>query len=319
MSEQNISDILQDAPSNWGQWEDDDELGAGNFLDESQVLRGVKAVKHGKVFTLGLPINRAEGDPVAPGRKDADHFMELDKGHYEAGKADAPGLAGAQYADDVLYMFLHGTTHFDALGHFWYDDLLYNEFPAETTKGGLEKCDIKPIADHGVVGHAVVLDIANHREVDHLPAGSQITLRELQACAESQGVDLEQRDILLLRTGWLERFYDEGKKEFYSTGFDEPGLTCSDELLEWFHEMEIPMLGTDTIGNEQTVSSETGTGHPLHSALLRDQGVLFNELLKLDELAAACQSAGTFSFMYIGSPLKIVGATGSPVNPIAIV
>jgi len=215
-------------------------------------------------------------------------------------------------------MFLHATTHFDALGHFWYDDALYNGFSAETTKGGLEKCDVERIGDLGVVGRAVLLDIARHRGVDALEGGSRITLSELKECAERQNLDIEPRDVLILRTGWLERYYEEGKREFYGGGFNEPGLTYSRELVEWFHEMEIPVLGTDTVGNELSGSAETKTGHPLHSALMRDQGVLFNELLKLDELAAACSDGGPYGFMYVGAPLKIVEATGSPVNPIAI-
>lgn len=318
MSDRNVSDILENAPSNWGRWGEEDELGAGNFLDEDEVLRGIQAVEHGEVHALGLPINRPGGDPVAPGRTDADHFMDPDKGHYEAGKAGAPTLAGAEFADDVLYLFLHATTHFDALGHFWYDDELYNGFSADTTKGGLGRCDVKQLGDHGVIGSAVLLDVARHRDVDSLEAGARITLSEVEACAEAQGVEIEPHDILLLRNGWLERFYEEGKKEFYSHGFDEPGLTYSAELVDWFHEMEIPAFGSDTVGNEQSVSDETGTAHPLHSALLRDQGVLFNELLKLDDLAAACATDGSYRCMYVASPLKIVGATGSPVNPLAI-
>jgi len=82
--------------------------------------------------------------------------------------------------------------------------------------------------------------------------------------------------------------------------------------------MEIPVFGTDTLSNEQTLSDVTSTFTPLHAALLRDQGVIFNEMLKLDELAADCETGEDQAFLFIASPLKFVRGTGSPVNPLAI-
>ncbi|WP_254545794.1 cyclase family protein [Halomarina pelagica] len=316
--ERDIAELLADAPSNWGRWGDDDEVGALNYLTEEEVLRGVRAVEHGKTFTLGLPIGRPGGDPVWPGRSGADHYMELDKGHFEAGKVDVPGAAGLEYADDVVYMFLQGTTQFDALGHVWYDDRLYNGFDAGTTKGGMEYCSIEPMAEHGVVGRGVLLDVARHRGRDRLDRGERITLDELLDCADEQGVEIEKRDVPIIRTGWIELFYEEGADAFYGDEFAEPGITYSRDLVEWFHGMEIPAFGTDTVANEQTVSDETETILPLHGALLRDQGVAFNEINRLDELAADCDDDGKYDFLYVGAPLKIVGGTGSPVNPIAI-
>lgn len=317
MSEE-ISTILENAPSNWGKWGDDDEIGALNYLTEEEVLRGVQAVEDGKTFTLGVPIGRPEGDPVWPGRSGADHYMELDKGHFESGKFEMAGAGGLEYADDVIYMFLQGTTQFDALGHVWYDDQLYNGFDAETTKGGMEKCSVEPMADHGVVGRGVLLDMARHRDEEWLVHGERIELDDLLECAEAQGVELQKHDIPIIRTGWIELFYEEGADAFYGDEFDEPGITYSEELVEWFHEMEIPAFGTDTIANEQTVSDETETVLPLHGALLRDQGVAFNEINRLDELADDCAEDEKYDFLYVGSPLKIVHGTGSPVNPIAI-
>jgi hypothetical protein len=62
----NFQEMLKDAPKNWGRWGANDELGALNFLTNEEVLRGVKAVKHGKVFTLGVPLARPQGDPLYP-------------------------------------------------------------------------------------------------------------------------------------------------------------------------------------------------------------------------------------------------------------
>lgn len=316
MADRHIGDILDGVPDNWGKWGDDDEVGAVNYLTSEEVLRGVGAVEAGETFALGLPVARPAGDPVWPGRAQTAHYVDRDEGHYESGKV--PDRGGVRAADDVVHMPLHGTTHVDAPGHVWYDGQLYNGFDADTTKGGLDRGAIEGVAEHGILGRGVLLDVARHRGVDALAKGERVTVDELTACADAQGVDLERRDVPLVRTGWLEQYYDEEGQDIYEGSFREPGLTYSDAVVEWFHDMEIPAFGTDTIANEQTVSDETGTPIPLHPALLRDQGVLFVELLQLDALAAACAEDGRYAFLFVASPLKVVRGTASPVNPVAV-
>jgi len=324
-----IGDILDDElPSNWGRWGDDDELGALNFLTEDEVLKGVQAVEHGKTFTLGAPIDSEEGDPVWPGRHDADHHMVMDEGFVRSGKVDLSKTNYKGVADDVVYLFTHGTTHFDALGHSWYDDELYNGFSTETTMGGLDRCGIEHMADHGVIGRGVLLDIPRYRGVERLEGNSRVTLDELKDCAEAQDVNLEKRDILLLRTGAIEAWYEESP-EVYRAEYEKergeglpnvnlPGITYTKELVEWFHEMEIPAYCTDTLGFEQTYSDETGTLHPLHQPFIRDLGIAGNEISYFRELAADCADDEKYDFLFVGVPLKIMGGAGGPVNPVAI-
>ncbi len=312
MSEKRLEEAFETAPTNWGTWGQDDELGAVNYLTGAEVLRAAAAIEHGKTFTLGVPIGHPDGDPKTPSRPENQHYMRRDRGHYEAGKLPADGRQGAE---DVLLFAVHGTTHVDALGHSWYGDEMYNGFDPETTKGGLDRCSVEPIADHGVVGRGVLLDIARHRDVEHLEYDATISLSELRACADEQGLELEKRDIPLIRTGWLERYY-AGEREPIEA-FDEPGITYTEELAGWFHEMEIPAFATDTLANERTYP-ESGIRLPLHATFIRDQGILFTEIALLDELAEDCAEDGKYDFMYVCSPLSIVGGTGSPVNPIAI-
>jgi len=313
MNESTYSDALEDAPSNWNKWGDEDEVGAVNYLDNEEVLRGIQSVETGERFTLGVPLGRNEGDPMVSDRDPIQHYMIRDRGHYEAGK-DVPG-GDRQSADDVLIMAVHGSTHVDALGHFWYGDQMYNGFDPVTTKGGLDKLSIEPIAERGVMGRGVLLDIARHRGVDHLEQNDHIPLQELKECADEQGVELQKHDILVIRTGWLERFYD-GEQELIQE-FDEPGITYSQELADWFHQMEIPAFATDTLANEQT-HSEMGKKLPLHAAFMRDQGILFNEVNLLKGLAESCAEDEKYDFLYTCSPLKIVRGTGSPVNPLVV-
>ncbi|MDX1744640.1 MAG: cyclase family protein [Halobacteriales archaeon] len=322
-----IETILAEAPSNWGRWGPDDELGALNLLDQAQVLRGIGAVEDGDVIPLGLPIARDGGDPVWPTRSGTGHYMTRAEGQYAAGKLDRTPYGGWQASDDVIHMFTHGSTHLDALGHVWYDDALYNGFDAATTNGGLDRCGIENQAAHGIVGRGVLLDVARHRGVDALPAGERITVDELETCADAQDVTIESGDILLLRLGVLERFYEDGPDAFYDAYggthggepiLDDPGLTYTPAVARWFQDNEIPLFATDTVTAEQTVSEATGSRLPLHPALIRDQGVTISEMNDLATLGARCAETGRYTFCYMASPLRIEGGTGSPVNPLAI-
>lgn len=99
-----IAELLKDAPTNWGRWGADDQLGSLNFLTSEEVLRGVRSVKQGKVFMLGVPVARPEGDPLHPVRSQPIHTMTMDEGFYANGRAK-PFPGGLKFADDVITMF----------------------------------------------------------------------------------------------------------------------------------------------------------------------------------------------------------------------
>jgi kynurenine formamidase len=315
--QQTLEGLLADAPKNWGRWGDDDEIGCLNFLSPEEVLRGIRHVKAGKVFTLGLPIGNPGGDPVWPGRSGAMRLMTQDRSHYIAGKLQ-PLPGGLEYADDYISAFLQGSSQYDALGHTWYGDKIYNGYDAQTTTGGLAKCGVDKLAKRGVVGRGVLIDMARHRGKKALKSGETFSVDDLEAAAESQGVSIEQHDNLLIRTGWLSVFYDEGPDAFYGDQFVEPGLTYSPELVKWFHEREIVSLSTDTIANEVTFEPETNIVLPLHAALMNNLGVLFSEIIWLDDLAEDCAADGQWAFLYAAAPIHVVNGTGAPVNPIVV-
>lgn len=311
-----LKDLLADSPTNWGKWGPDDEVGSLNYLTPQEVLRGVSAVRQGKTFTLQIPLGHPQGDPVWPGRKQPQRVNVIDKGHYLCGKAiEHPGHL--EYVDDLMIMYLQGSTQYDALGHVWYGDQLYNGYDARTTCGGMTKASVMPLAERGVVGRGVLLDIARLRGKDVLEPGETFTHKDLLAAAKKQGVTIEKHDVLVIRTGWIGSYYSKGADAFYKN-FNEPGLTYSPELVTWFKDMEIPNLVTDTIANEVTTDPVSGCVLPLHSALMRNLGVTFTEIAQLDPLAADCAEDGQWSFLYAAAPLKVVNGSGAPVNPIVV-
>ncbi|TSD09134.1 cyclase family protein [Haloglomus irregulare] len=267
-------------------------------------------------------------------------------------------------------LYIQGATHADALGHGWYDGQLYNGFDAATThtprefqegvRGinnlnavpgdpelgsvemthGLGRGDISQAADAGVVGRGVLLDVGRHMGTEGpngtwLPLDTTgenedaaITLADLQETADAQGTEIRERDIVLIRTGAIERTKDTDA-EWHALG--EPGLTYSDALIEWAHNMQIPYMGADNLAVEQITQQVTTddvadnradlTGTyllPLHGAFLRDLGLTLNEVMDLSGLAEQCAEDGIYEFMFSGAPLHVEMATGGPINPVVV-
>jgi kynurenine formamidase len=311
-----LGELLKDAPTNWGKWGPDDEVGSLNYLGPQEVLAAAGLIRSGKVFTLQRLIGDPKGDPVWPGRTPAERTQVLDEGDWDEGGRGPAFPGGLHYADDKINAFLQGSTQYDGLGHVWFDGQLWNGYDARTTIGGMDKASVEPIAQRGVVGRGVLLDMARFRGKPNLDKGETFTHEDLQACAQAQGVEIRKRDILVIRTNFLQLFFEQG--EAFYDGFVEPGLVYSPELVQWFADMEIPNLVTDTIANEVTIDPNNGAALVLHNALMRNLGVTLTEIADLEKLADDCASDGRYEFFYAAAPLKVAKGSGAPVNPLAI-
>jgi kynurenine formamidase len=344
-----VADLLEGLPDNWGRWGPDDERGTLNLLGGAEAAAGMRASLAGgddavERFTLGLPLTgevvadgTGAGDPSFPGRDVARRENVADERDYRAG--DLAPAAGMKFSDDrfATPFYLQGMTHVDALGHAWYGEKLYNGFDAEassepkrfeepldgvdgdvTETRGHGKASVAALADAGLAGRGVLLDVARERgEDDRLPMGAEVTLEDLRATAAAQGVAVEERDVLLMRTGSMGRTRDPDA-EWHPTG--EPGLGFGRELVEWVHERNIAAIGADNVAVErvtQTVDGETYV-LPLHGAFLRNLGLPLVEMLWLDDLAAACAADGVYEFRFTAAPLHVQRATGGPVNPVVL-
>ena len=137
--------------------------------------------------------------------------------------ADAPAFPGGlHYADDKATLFLQGSTQYDALGHVWYDGQIWNGYDCRTTVGALSKASVLPIAEKGVVGRGVLIDMARHRGKDWLDKGETFDHNDLEAAAKAQGVTIEKRDILLIRTGFMKYWYDGRRRSSSTTASASP-------------------------------------------------------------------------------------------------
>ena len=285
----------------WQRWGKGDERGALNHIGSMQIQEAAALARSGRVLSLAQTLSSRT--PVPHHRAQVQHFMGRDGGDYAAG-ARRPG--GFQFAEDTVLLPLHVGTHIDALCHAWYDDALYNGFPGNGTRSssGATRCGIDKMGP--VVGRGLLLDVAGVQG-DLLRDGAAIGPRDLEQAAKRAGIAVGQGDIVLIRTGWAER---PGRADYVS--FDgEPGLDVDAAL--WLAEREIAVLGADNFAVEVIPFAE-GAVFPVHQRLIRDFGVPLLEGLVLHELA----TTGRHEFLFVASPLPVVGGTGSPVNPIAI-
>lgn len=293
-----------------------DQLGRARLVGPAVVREAISYVRTGELFMLGLPIG-LEGvpDPVTPGRSPADHRMVKDYSHYQTGLAE-PGLGGVCFASDEIRMSLHGTTHVDALGHAWVGNELYGGVSAATTIGGLAHGSVARLAEHGLVLPALVIDLTRQRKRPLTPDDS-VSLADVLACIP-EGVQSIEGWAMLIYTGWLEQYYANPDPTFFATPYREPGIDDDPQMLAWLKDSGIAMLGSDTLGNERTISGYSGDFSPLHRILIGKQGVVFLEGLWLRDLATLLDERGPSPVCLVVAPLKFERGSASPVNPVVI-
>jgi kynurenine formamidase len=292
------------AVSTWGRWGETDQRGALHHLTPARVVAAAELVRAGRTISLSFPLNTVA---AAHNPRPATHRMTM----LPDRDAD-PGSLG--FAKDVVGFDYHSDTHshIDALCHVAFHGSLYNGQPCENvTSEGAAVGSIEVLQD-GLVGRGVLLDIPRLRGMPWLEPGEQIFADDLEAAERSQGVTVGQGDILVVRTGHARRLGELGPWE---TAGAKAGLHPTAMLF--VAERRIAALGSD--GNSDAAPSTTeGVAFPIHVLAVNAMGIHLLDYLQLEDLRLACEASGRWEFLFLAAPLRIVGGTGSPVNPIAI-
>jgi kynurenine formamidase len=211
------------------------------------------------------------------------------------------GPAGNSSASDAIALGTHVGTHIDALCHFSCGGRLHGGIPASSAQsygGGLKEFAIDTVAP--ILRRGVLLDMAGSRGA--LPDDFVITPADLEA---AQRTEIRPGDVVLLRTGWGAYFQDPAK---FISEVRGPGPAL--EGAKWLSRRGVFAVGSDTVAFEKVPDPSM----PVHVHLLVESGIHIIECLNLEALAAA----GVEEFLLVALPLKIRGATGSPVRPVAI-
>ena len=295
------SEYQNNRPNAWGRWGVDDEAGAMNLIGPEQVKRAARLVRTGQVVRLAQLLSNQT--PIPKHRAGLQHFMGRDGGDYAAGTRQ-PG--GFQFAEDTVIMPLHIGTHIDALCHAWCDSRMFNNYRDHTmrsmtgaTRLGIEK--MPPAFTRGLL-----LDVVAHKGRP-LEDGEVITRQDLEAILAKDQLQIESGDAILIYTGWLENHLGKEEIDFNA----EPGIDAQAGL--WLAQSEVSLIGSDNYAVE-VLPFAPGTVFPVHQIAIRDYGVALLEGVELKHLA----ETGRHEFLFVAAPLTIVGATGSPLTPLAV-
>ncbi len=299
------------AHHNWGRFGTDDQIGTANLLTADRIAAAAALVKTGKRFSLALPIG-----PRTPGgyRAEPLHLYNFAAG--DGVLASGRG-GGFQTSDDYVVMALQASTQLDGFGHVGADHCLYNGYWAGlvTATAGATRLGVHHLAN-GIVGRAVLLDVARALGVDRLEPGFPIGPTELDTAMTAQDVAVGAGDILLVHTGHLRWKAALGARDPEAAGHDEPGLSIA--AIPWLHDHDVAMVATDTAACQVVPAENDDPFLTWHVAALRDLGLLVGELFDLHDLAADCAADRVYEAFFVAAPMPIVGASGSPLNPIAI-
>ena len=298
---------------NWGRWGKDDEKGTLNFITPEIVVNAAKLIKKGTRFGMGLNFDRHGPQKGTWGNRfNPIHLMLATGTDAVAGKHDEMGL---RYADDMVSLPLQCATQWDALGHIFYDETMWNGYDARLVDSdGAQKNGIEKVRDE-MAGRGVLLDIARWAGVDFLEDGMAITNDDLVSCAKAQNVQISRGDFVIVRTGQMEQRLNAGEWGGYAGG-DAPGLAF--ETAHWIYDNEIAAICTDTWGCEVRPNETKDAQQPWHWVVIPMIGISMGEIFYVRELAEDCANDGIYEFFFCAPPLPITKAVGSPINPMAI-
>ena len=283
---------------NWGRWGKDDQIGTLNHVRPEDIVKAASLIRTGKVFALGIPLD-ANGpqNGLFGGRFNPIHQMLATGTDAIAGRQDWNKI---RYADDTLICCVQGATHWDALGHVFYEDKAYNGYDAKLIDSkGLNVLGIEH-SKNKMVGRGVLLDIARFRGVPWMADGESISNDELDKCAKDQNVSIGRGDFVIIRTGQMERCLHEKQWGGYAGG-DAPGVKF--ENCYWCQEKEIAAICTDTWGVEVRPNETTEANQPWHWVVIPAMGLCMGEIFYLKELAEDCDEDGVYEFFFCGPPL----------------
>lgn len=284
-------------PSNWGRWGAEDERGTLNLITAEVRARAAAEARTGRTVSLARPVSARPlvAGPGAPASAASDAMQQVMM------FTGSPAIAMAEML--IITTHHHQLTHLDALTHTITDGLVYPGCPVaeRATAAGVSRGSTSIFGD-GVLTRGVLLDLAPG---GRLPDGHAVTGADLAAAARRGGVTVEPGDAIVVRGGW-----DAAK----AAGRRLPGMTV--DAVRWMHDKDVALYAGDIGDAHPGVDPDIRS--PLHTVGLARLGLPLVDGAEPTELAAACAELGRHSFLFVAAPQRLDGATGLPVNPLAV-
>ena len=339
--------------SNWGEFGPDDQLGRVNLLSPEKVLQGVAEVRAGKSFCLSLPLEYPGGSELNPNRRppilEATVSQADGKPRYLYPLSFLDERFTDVVCDDKVSLTCQYSTQWDALCHMggmfdadgdgdpemrFYngylggtdiigpvDHHLDGTMTERSEPMGARRLGIENLAVKGMQGRGVMVDLKRHHGDERVFVGYDLLL----AAMESTGAEIEPGDMLCLYTGFADHIFDaagEPDKEMLHNSCAV--LDGRDEKLQqWIIDSGLAVICADNYAVEGVPAKDGADGKfpglPLHELCLFKLGINLGELWYLRELAAWLAENNRTRFLLTAPPLRLTGAVGSPVTPIATV
>jgi len=338
--------------SNWGDFGPDDQLGRINLINRDKVRQGLAEAREGLTFCLSLPLDYPGGSGLNPRRKPPvlRPTLRTAGANFNAvlsGKVTSTDV----FSDDLAILHLQYSTQWDAFAHVGgqfdidgdgVDELVYyNGFragvdvigPSDVIDAGItqnmemvstshaHKLGIETFAAHGIQGRAVMIDL--HAHIGN--AFTHVGYDTLMRIMETDGVSVEKGDMVCLHTGFAQLVLEMNREP------DPEKLhnSCSvldgrdKKLLQWITDSGLSALIADNYAVE-AFPAKPGEEMccsvlPLHEHCLFKNGIPLGELWHLTPLAKWLREEDRHRFLLTAPPLRLPGAVGSPVTPIATV
>jgi kynurenine formamidase len=291
------------------------EVGPIARLPRDRLVEAARLVREGRTYSLAA--TRYPGMPLFPGHPPFQVLNFRTPRGIRVTHAQPWGPindAGLGYMAEYVMATSHSGAHVDALAHMtvgddshWYGG---GSADAHLTDAGPVFGDASKLPPFFTRG--VLVDAARHRGVDCLPKGSAIDAAEMEAICAAEGVMVQPWDVVLIRTGYMGFWPDAEKMAAHKT----PGPDIS--AAHWLLERGVVASGTDTETYEvqpAPVLATPANPQPVHTLLLIENGIYLMESLDLEALGRD----QVYEFLFVALPVKIRGATGSMVDPLAVV
>ncbi len=333
--------------STWGDFGHDDQLGRVNLLTPEKVLEGIQEVRDGRTFCLSLPLDYPGGAVLNPRRGPPRVSPTLQDGcpciNFPTVRLDPRNTDIV--SDDQVTLALQYSTQWDSFAHVgaffdvngdgksekvYYNGYRANEHvvgpmdyqdgrdvPVDGPYGALA-LDIANFAVRGMQGRAVMIDLKKHFGLER----RFIRMADLQQVIDADRVEVRRGDMVLFRTGFTEVLMqmnrNPDKDKLDATGCVLDGR--DKDLLQWVSDSGVSALCADNYAVEGLPAVQAlgrRPSLPLHQHCLFKLGVPLAELWWLRDLADALAAQQRTAFLLTAPPLRLPGAVGSPVTPIA--
>src|SRR5262249_2131878 len=285
----------QRCPSRWGAG---DQRGSANLMKPQTALRAARLIHTGEVIELGHVLNGLM--PLSAGRQ----FAVITK------RTNMNPESNQRGSNEELVIAEIGQvgTQFDGFSHQTIRNSMYNCFKLDeiSTRAGFTKLGIENVGF--LMTRGVLIDVAALKGGSMLPDRYEITVADLQAALKRQNMTLEPGDAVIVHTGWG-RLWD---KDVARYGKGNPGIGVA--AAEWLARANPMLVGADTAPIEVSPNPDHRVNLPIHQIMLVVNGIHLLENLKLDEMA----SKRVYEFAFVLQPLKLQGATGARVAPVAV-